>query len=93
MESTWEEISDRLKYQLSQYFSPMAVVFSTDNFQKMIQKYGLTPAEFLRPFGILKEDAFGKFSNFSEDPPVQLKHMKLNFYNNWDLEEIGQTTQ
>lgn len=70
----------------------MSVVFSTDNFQKLIQKYGLTPAEFLRPFGILTEETRGSFSNFTEDPMITLKHMRLNFYNNWDLEEINQAT-
>jgi hypothetical protein len=58
----------------------------------MIQKFGLTPAEFLRPFGILKEKVQAKFSNFSEEQSIELDHLKLNFYNNWDLEEINQAT-
>lgn len=76
---------------MTQYFSPMAVVFSTDNFQKQIQKYGITPAEFLRPFGLLKEEANGKFSNYNENESVLIQNCKLNFYDNWDLEELSAT--
>ncbi len=42
---------DFLKRILNKYFTPHTAVFSSDRVKKMFEKYGLTPGEFLRPFG------------------------------------------
>ena len=51
MEEANVEIHE-LKRTLNKYITPHAAVFSSDRVKKMFEKYGLTPAEFLRPFGV-----------------------------------------
>ena len=50
MEPESSEIND-LKRTLNKYITPHAAVFSSDRVKKMFEKYGLTPGEFMRPFG------------------------------------------
>lgn len=51
MEADNSEINE-LKRTLNKFITPHAAVFSTDKVKQMFVKYGLTPAEFLRPFGL-----------------------------------------
>jgi hypothetical protein len=51
MEQSSHEII-KLKRTISKFITPHAAVFSTDKVKKMFIKYGLTPAEFMRPFGV-----------------------------------------
>lgn len=41
-----------IKKVLRKYISPHALVFSSDKARGMFKNYGMTPAEFLRPFGM-----------------------------------------
>jgi len=43
---------NEMKNTISRFITPHAAVFSSDKVKQMFEKYDLTPAEFLRPFGI-----------------------------------------
>ena len=43
--------SEHLKKVISKFITPHAAVFSSAKAKEIFVKYGITPAEFLRPFG------------------------------------------
>ena len=51
MEGSSPEIN-KLKRTINKFITPHAAVFSTERVKNLFVKYGLTPAEFLRPFGV-----------------------------------------
>ena len=65
---------------MSAHFHPYVAVFSSKLTQaKMMETNGLTPAEFLRPFGVV-----GNLSNYSvktceKNTPYKLNRFRVNF--------------
>ena len=56
-------------------FYPTGIVFSTERAKQIIGKNNLTPAEFLRPFGIFPKCDF-RLGNFS----TSIQNFRLDFY-------------
>ena len=64
-------------------FYPTGIVFSTDRAKQIIGKNNLTPAEFLRPFGIFPKADF-RLGNFS----TSIQNFRLDFYDDEKFKKI-----
>ena len=69
----------RARNWLAEHFMPFICVFSSRSAQKRIEANGLTPAEFLRPFGEV-----GNLSNYlvrtcDKNTPYKLNRFRVNF--------------
>ena len=69
----------RARDWMSAHFYPYVAVFSSKHTQVAMETNGLTPAEFLRPFGVV-----GNLSNYSvktcdKNTPYKLNRFRVNF--------------
>ena len=65
-------------------FYPTGIVFSTDKAKQIIGKNNLTPAEFLRPFGIFPKCDF-RLGNFA----TSIQNFRLDFYDAEKFKKIS----
>lgn len=80
MEAGSSEINE-LKRTISRFITPHAVVFSTKKVKQMFVRYGLTPAEFLRPFGVYNGVTyFNPFPDATASNSVEVVDLRLEFY-------------
>ena len=68
-------ISDSFFNFIKEYFTPTGIVFSTEKAKKIIAKNNLTPAEFLRPFGVFPKVVFN-----TEIVSTTITNFRLDFY-------------
>ena len=69
-------------------YVPSAIVYSTDNAKKIIKKNNLSPAEFLRPFGVFPSfnlELAGKFTK-------KINDFRLDFYDSEQYRKIPPTS-
>ena len=72
---------------LKNTFPPTCLVLSSSSAQRILGKNYLSPSQFMRPFGDLKDTPL-KFS-FSDKYQYTIKDFKLDFYDPQDFEKKG----
>ena len=71
---------------IKENFSPTGIVFSTEKAKKIISKNNLSPAEFLRPFGIIPKLIYN-----SETSSFVISDFRLDFYDSEFYKKIPQS--
>ena len=84
------DVSDFKDYIISQ-FKPSCMVFSSPGAKKIFNENNLSPAEFLRPFGDMKNELF--VLTVSEKNSVYIKNFQLDFFDSTDYEKIPMSSQ
>ena len=70
----------RVRKWLTQHFTPQVVVFSSKTVQaKMMDQNGITPAEFLRPYGDVGNLGNYQIKTTDKTEPYKLDKFRVNF--------------
>lgn len=80
---------NKFKHYLNKLFQIKLMVNSSENIKNLLSKFNLTPAEFLRPFGVMSENKKIKIKSINSKDKM-IPEFILDFY---DLEEFQSPKQ
>lgn len=75
--------SNKFKNYITRLFQIKVLVNSSENTKTILSKFNITPAEFLRPFGVMSENKKIKIKSINSKEKM-IAEFSLDFY---DLEE------